>query len=378
MQQINKLLQLINANQLPEALVVTQKMIKSAPKDSFAWKALGLIRHKEHNFTEAVAAFQRAYQCNPDDYEALENLGKLYFLQNDYIKAKHFFNLLLELNPYDQNAISNLVEGLSSCGKFKACFTPIRMSLQHRLDGQLTSVISTNNQNFDHPQIENILWTTLVALAKAEVHAFATAGTLLGLEREGKLLSFDKDLDVGLPFAEMEKACATLLQQGWVEVNTHLRLINPRSFKHIQTELVLDLCGFALEHGSQNVVSGFWQAGLAWDQQRVTVYPSNFSLKEKQMDIGTIWEVIHVDDFLSALYGDWRTPDPEFDTVCCAKNLRSYTDMVQMYTLYRIGQTWSKNQLKKTLKLVKQHLHFVPNDPLILKIEAHLLTQITV
>lgn len=378
LQQINKLLQLINANQLPEALVVTQKMIKSAPKDSFAWKALGLIRHKEHNFTEAVAAFQRAYQYNPYDYEALENLGKLHLLQTDFTKAKHYFQLLIDLDPYNENAINNLIECLYNSGEFKASLAPLRMSLQHRLNAELPNSTSRTDQNFNRLQQEQVLWSTLVDLAKASVHAFAIADTLLGLVREGKLLQSSIDLEIGLPIVEMEHACTTLMQLGWIELNSQLRLLNPRSFKQKQTGIVLNLFGFALEPNTQNVVSGFWQKGQAWNQQLALFYPNNFELKKKQIDAGIIWEVIYVDDFLSAVYGDWRTPDPDFDTLCCAKNLRSYTDMVQMFTLNRIRKTWSENQLHKTLKLIDQHLRFIPNDPLILDIQVKLVKQISI
>lgn len=43
------------------------------------------------------------------------------------------------------------------------------------------------------------LWQVLAQLANSNIHAFATSGTLLGLVREGHLLPFDKDLDIGLP-----------------------------------------------------------------------------------------------------------------------------------------------------------------------------------
>jgi tetratricopeptide (TPR) repeat protein len=376
-QQINKLVQLIDSNQLSEALLLTQNILEKDPKHSFAWKALGIIQHKENNFANAVDAFEQAYHCNPQDYEALQNLGKLYFLQRDYAKAQHYFQLLISIDPYDQSALENLVECLCSSGSFKASLDFIRTSLQHRLDGLLPSTTRPINQHFDQAENEQLLWTTLAALAQAGVHAFPTSGTLLGLEREGKLLSFDKDFDVGLPFSEMELACACLKQLGWHEPSTHIRFINPRSFTHLQTGMVLDLCGFALEESSKNVVSGFWQEGLHWDQQRVTIYPSNFELKKKYVAAGMVWEVMHVDDFLTSLYGDWRTPDPDFDTVCCAHNLRSYTDMVQMYTLNRLRQTWSQNQFTKALKLAEQHLRYVPQDNLVLNIENVLRSHIT-
>jgi tetratricopeptide (TPR) repeat protein len=371
-QLINKLVQLIDSNQLSEALLLTQSILQADPKHSFAWKALGIIRHKENNFADAVAAFEQAFQCNPHDYEALQNLGKLYFLQLDYAKAEHYFKLLISINPYDQSAIDNLVECLCSHGGFSTSLGYIRTSLQHRLHGLLPSTTKPINQHFDQAENEQLLWTTLVALAQAGVHAFPTLGTLLGLEREGKLLSFDKDLDVGLPFSEMELACACLRQLGWHEPSTHIRFINPRSFTHTPSGVVLDLCGFGLEEGSQNVVYGFWQEDLPWEQQRVIVFPNNFKLQQSQSKAGMVWAIAYPDDFLTALYGDWRTPDPDFNTICCAKNLRAYTDMVQMYTLNHLRQTWSQSQFKKALRLANQHLFYCPEDVLIQEIK-HIL-----
>jgi tetratricopeptide (TPR) repeat protein len=376
-QQINTLLQLINSDQFSEALVLTQKMLEKDPKHSFAWKALGIIRHNQNNFIDAITAFEQAYQCNHQDYEALQNLGKLYFLQQNYAKAEHYFQLLNSINPYDQSAIDNLIECLCSRGAFNKSLTYIRASLQDRLDGHLPFTTKPIAPAFDHPQNEQLLWTTLAALAGAGIHAFPTAGTLLGLAREGKLLSFDKDLDVGLPYAEMEQACAFLSQHGWSEHQSYIQLNNPRSLTHAQSGMVIDLCGFALEEKSNMVVCGFWHAHLPWDQQRVTVFPNNFKLQQAQSKAGMVWEIAYQDDFLTALYGDWRTPDPDFDTICCAKNLRAYTDMVKVYTLNRLRQTWSLSQFKKALRLANQHLIFCPEDELIQevkhKLENHFL-----
>jgi tetratricopeptide (TPR) repeat protein len=369
-QQINKLIQHIDTQQLSAALLLTQKMLASDPKHSFAWKAQGIIRHQENNLPEAITAFQQAYQHNRQDYEALENLAKLYFLQRDYAKAEQYFHRLIAIDPYDQSAIDHLIECLFSRGAFKESLEFIRSSLQDRLNGQLTNSSKPIHPDCDQAENEKLLWSTLVALAQAGVHAFPTSGTLLELQREGNVRSIDEDLEIGLPYSEMALACTCLKQLGWNEQNTHRRLTNPRSFTHSQSANTLNLSGFALEEGSQNVVSGFWQDGLAWHQQGVTVYPKNFALQQKQLNTGIVWEVVHVDEFLTALYGDWRCTHTDFYRTWCTKNLRSYTEMLQMRTLNCLRQSWSEKQFKKALKLAEQHLSYVPDDHLILRIAS--------
>lgn len=130
------------------------------------------------------------------------------------------------------------------------------LALQHyrsALESQCHTTLLLNQAPptpvFDSVAAQARLWQVLAALAGAGVHAFATSGTLLGLVREGSLLPFDKDLDIGLPFAEMDVATTFLLQNGWQLATTIQGMVNPVML-HDGQGLALDLCGFVAEAGT--------------------------------------------------------------------------------------------------------------------------------
>ena len=227
---------------------------------------------------------------------------------------------------------------------------------------------------FDSVAAQARLWQVLVQLAGAGVHAFATSGTLLGLVREGALLPFDKDLDLGLPFAEMPAAIDCLLQHGWHRAAAPQGMVNPVML-HDGNGLSLDLFGFVAEEGSGLALCGFWLQGVPADWQRVTQFPV-LHLHQQRRPEGWVWAVTDPQAWLAALYGpDWRTPDPEFDTVIAAHNLRGFALLTQCYAFSRIYHAWLQGRLHKAAALTRQSLRHLPDDALLLQVQQRLALQ---
>ncbi|MFD2113535.1 hypothetical protein [Thiorhodococcus fuscus] len=103
-----------------------------------------------------------------------------------------------------------------------------------------------------------LLEKTLAALCAAGIRAFPTDGTLLGLTREGRLLDGDKDLDVALPFPELERALALLPSLGWKPAWIPLDAVNFRAFVHRDTGITLDLNGQTFDKERGKVIGGCW------------------------------------------------------------------------------------------------------------------------
>ena len=229
----------------------------------------------------------------------------------------------------------------------------------------------------NHAEAEQLLWQVLASLAKAGLHAFATSGVLLGLEREGRLLPFDKDLDIGLPFNELEAAKALLLQQGWVLAPAPKGLQTPLMLVHPQKGISLDLCGFRVEPETGQTISGFWVRDIPAQWQRVTVFPTLHLLK-KTSPCGPVWHLREPEAVLAALYGpDWRIPDPDFDTVIAAYNQRSFSLITQCYAVSRLYWHWINGRYRKALSIARHSLRQQPDDPLFRQAEeclaAHVL-----
>lgn len=253
------------------------------------------------------------------------------------------------------------------------CF---RAALAVLTDGAIASgaVLRRRPVCFDPELGLQLVWRTLASLAAEGVHAFATAGTLLGLERDGCLLAHDKDIDIGLLASELPAADRLLRAAGWRRSEVGHSFVNVISYQDPVTGMELDLLGFARERGSDKLLGGFWLEGVPWAWQRVLEYPMPDALRHAPSPAGPIWRLPDPDAWLSALYGDWRSPDEDFDSVISARNLRGFALLTQCYAFSRVVLRWQNMELSKALSLTRQILRrHTPDDPLLLRVDARLL-----
>lgn len=74
---LDKASELVSDDKLPEAEKVFIEIAKADPKNAKAYRALGEIYLKQHNFGDAKAAFRQVKKLDPNDKEALAQLKKL-------------------------------------------------------------------------------------------------------------------------------------------------------------------------------------------------------------------------------------------------------------------------------------------------------------
>ncbi|GGN17962.1 MULTISPECIES: adenylyltransferase/cytidyltransferase family protein [Marinomonas] len=227
---------------------------------------------------------------------------------------------------------------------------------------------------FDRAAAESLLWSTLVALKQHNIYAFATAGTLLGLERTGQLLENDKDIDIGIDWQQMPDTIKALTALGWQETSRSYGLINPRCFKHLASGITMDVCGYGTELPSGDTISGLWMDQVPFDWNRITYFPP-IQLNAKMSPAGEIWHLTAPDAFLTALYGEhWRIPDPYFDTIVSAANLRHFSWLALCYGYSHLYSEWSKGNTQKALSILSTLRRHQADDPLLSAIEKHLQT----
>ncbi|WP_321275947.1 adenylyltransferase/cytidyltransferase family protein [Thiomicrorhabdus indica] len=215
------------------------------------------------------------------------------------------------------------------------------------------------------------LWQTLQILAQKNIPAFPTSGTLLGLERDGKLLENDKDIDIGLDWLLMEQAIAELEHNGFREVQASYGLMNPRCLQS-PSGMVVDLCGYATEENSGQTVSGLWVKDVPFEWNRVTYYPK-IELQPKTLPAGNVWYLKNAHDFLNALYGkEWPIPDPNFDTIICAENLKDFSPLAQCYAYSRLYKHLNEQRIAKANRIAQAILQHRPHDEMIQQLVAKL------
>ncbi|WP_051304478.1 tetratricopeptide repeat protein [Chitinilyticum litopenaei] len=386
------------------AAMQAAQVLALQPDDAEAWLLLGLCWQQQGRPEPAMHALRYCLRLQADNSEARYSLaillwqggelaaalqechallerhaahaptlslsGILHVSLGDAEAARAAFSSALASDPAQIAAHEGLGTLQMQSGELPGARHHLREALRLRLGSPPVARPRPPSSGYDQASHERLLWQTLALLATAGVHAFPFAGTLLGLEREGRLLPFDKDLDVALPYSEMATACACLLQNGWQEESNPMRLLNPRSFRHAASGLILDLCGIAQE--GDMLIGGFWQAGTPWEWQRIAEYPAPLQLQQQLRPEGSVWALNQPQQWLVALYGDWQTPDPNFDTVIAAYNLRGFALLTECFALDRINHYWRSGQLHKATALLEHCLRRLPEDALLRQAQQQL------
>ncbi|NIB42087.1 hypothetical protein HBA55_20950 [Pseudomaricurvus alkylphenolicus] len=348
---------------------LTVKQYPGEPVTCLRW---GRLLTKLHYPQEAARIFQLGLSDTRHRLELTDELAKAKMASGDFKDANQWALKALELAPGHPVGLFTLAKVSKCRGLLPRANNLMRECLSKLLESPPKASQRAAQRNAINIKLaEDLLWKTLSQLESAGVHAFAHAGTLLGLEREGHLLPYDKDMDIGLPFEEIPAALELLTRNGWMELDASYGLVNPRALFHRETGHYLDLCGFQVESGNSVTIGGFWCANIPSKWNRITEFPA-LQLQRVSKEVGDVWYVAEPAKWLEAMYGDWRTPDPEFDTVVTARNLRGFSPLTQYYTLMKIIKYWWDGRINKALSLCEVFLRHLPKDELLLQIRGTL------
>lgn len=175
-----------------------------------------------------------------------------------------------------------------------------------------------------------LLLYTADVLNETDVAYHVMYGTLLGLARDGDLISWDIDVDIMIPNTDVESFRKTLRKyrlRGW-RVSDRYKMANdyaawsrddPSSIK-IQCPPLLDLIRSPVLRTGRKVMDVYirYPDGdcCAWDTfGMVSRAPNRFfegydtiEYEGRKMHVPRDYEA-----FLDLIYGDWRTPNPAYD-----------------------------------------------------------------
>lgn len=228
-----------------------------------------------------------------------------------------------------------------------------------------TEMQQPDDNLFVSGKAEKLMWTICAELAILGIPAFPFAGTLLGLVRNGCLLDYDKDLDIAVGMESWDACCAALEKMGWARSPMRIDYSNYRDYVHPESGITLDVCGLQ-DRGDQRIIGGFSLPGHPAEYQRVSVFPQ-FDLIQRVTEYGEVWFPRQPEKILTAFYGDWRTPNPNWDTVISALNLEKFTLLVRCYAYHRLVQRWLSGDLAKAWCYAHQIALKDPDDVLALR-----------
>lgn len=361
--------------QIEAAIRVFKQAVGLAPSNAKLRYEYGKMLVNNRRLAEGTEELEAALSIDSGFVAALVELGQAYIRNNQRDKARPLIEDALERQP--NNAGLHIVNGTlkQHQAQLPEAIESFRQGLSLRLSHPTKDKTPPPKTGFGDEMTEQLLWDTLSELAKAGVHAFACYGTLLGLVRDGRLMPFDKDIDLGLPHCEMEKARQCLENNGWVHIPA-MGLTNPVAFIHPVKNITVDLSGFVVDPATDTTYTGFWLDDVPTNWQRHTFYPP-VELEKSESPTGQpIWSLSNPRDWLEAIYGaDWKVPDPTFDTVIAARNLCDFSPLTQCYAFQRIYKHWDQGNLKRALALIDHTLAHLPDDELIQKIRDQITVE---
>lgn len=309
----------------------------------------------------------------PDHLPSLLELGKIHLKPGNTKAANPFFRKALEIAPQNPSCHISMGSLSQRKGDLPLAVESYRKAIELQLKHPIDDDEIEKKDDFKIEEAEKLLWETLKLFTDNGLHVFMAFGSLLGIVRNGGLLLHDKDVDVGLPQSEMDRALRLLQHHGWQSVNgAH---ISPRAVVHQKTGFTMDLFGFIIDEKSKKALCiGAAMAGLPkewnmlWEFDRIELEKTSNPRGE-----GSIWSLKNPEVWLESIYGkEWKIPDKNFDTMVSAKNLRSFSLLTKCFTYQRVFANWTKNNIPRALSLTRTALAHEPNDALMKRVLTRL------
>jgi hypothetical protein len=183
-----------------------------------------------------------------------------------------------------------------------------------------------------HVVIGETEWIALVRALPMAVHA----GTLLGLVREGGFFQCDQDIDLAvLPPATSAMVAEALVATGAFRIRRQaLDTGSFRALTHVRTGLAVDVTEYRREG---DLFVSTWR------------HPSGVVLRRAAVPAFSVRLVDHAgvgrrlplpdapEEQLRATYGDWETPNPNFDTLVSAPNILEFTGFLRSMAAVRLA-----------------------------------------
>ena len=245
-------------------------------------------------------------------------------------------------------------------------------AMHHHLVGLLDALAAVTQAGFvprqqrssapwDEGRALQLVWELLARLKAAGCPVFPYAGTLLGLERDGRLLPNDKDADLAVWVEDFARADRTLQQLGLLKAGDVPPFANMATYVETRSGYSVDLFGLRRNAGTGRIEGGAWLEGQPASHQRILLLPW-IELVERPSPAGAVWWPQAPQRLLEACYGDWRTPQPEWDSLVSNRSLQEVNLNWHCFALKNLAQAWLTGDLARTGRLLDQILARAGDD----------------
>ena len=342
-------------NMLLESHHALFQAYKLLPASVDSCNELAKVLIKLYRYDEAHATLLQSFSIDSANLSTVLMLSDVLVFLGNPLDAKTYLESVLSNHPKNPILHNHLATTLQMLKEFSQAIEHYKNALLLLLEYPLKHSKQNSHTSFNQSLFEEELLKILALFYSNTINAFACSGTLLGLTREGHLLPFDKDIDIGVPFEKMDFAVELIQKNGYKEHQYSYMMSNPRVFRHEKSGLIIDLCGHQKLEDTDLSIAGLWMDGVSLESNRVTVYQNKeLELETKTTEHGKIFEIKNKDAYLTRLYGSWKIKDTHFDTIVMAPNIQSFSPLVECFALDRIFFSLLSSNLTKA-KILSSH-----------------------
>ena len=309
----------------PQAIVLYRKALELNPDFAEAYCGLGATYQEAGHLEEAAGYFQMALARQQDLTDVIFNLAMLRADQGRFTEALELTQNGQDLRPGDRNGWLARASIAKQQGQIEGAITASRKAIDLEWQWLRTQDTALFMDSTKPPMKVDDAGSVLIELKRfldeKDIPFFLAYGTLLGIYRDGDLLPFDKDMDLGIPWdvprqwlIDQIQASDAFEVKGLAELDEATMAWNI-AILHKEKNIVTDF--FFFKPDGSSLLSGFHHlpSPLLWRFSAFDTAPLLY--RGIPMPASA-----NPEQYLAEIYGaDWRIPDPYFDSVVSGLNL---------------------------------------------------------
>ena len=237
-------------------------------------------------------------------------------------------------------------------------------------DAFITQQKKDAKTTFSTEDANKYLAELLTDLKKAGLRCAPIYGTLLGLQRNGKIIPHDKDIDIICDSSIFEEVKLYFYKSGHVLAHADI-FENFISFKHPHHAICVDVS--SAHTTPKKTLLGFTPKGFATTTWKYEDVVESIRFTESTLSGNPIFSIENPTEFLKAVYGDdWEIPMPNYIPFLDSKasvdsGLRRY------YANLQILRRWLNGDIENALRGSKLLSDIDPYDATNLYVQSSLI-----
>ncbi|TNG88932.1 capZB protein, partial [Pasteurellaceae bacterium USgator41] len=286
----------------------------------------------------AYSKRRKTWQHLSNLVDSVEDFDGFYTLFSKYVPT-----VLKEALPFD--LVCHLSNAAIRSGNTGFALELWKQQYQLSQHSSIKKILSTSTKYTDK-KAETALSTLKHCLNKNNIPFFLISGTLLGCIREGKLLSHDKDIDIGVWEIYTVQELDQIIRKSGCFYILPIYSKNILVVRHTNGITIDIFIHYREEHG-------YWHGGgkSKWHNSPFTLKPCYF--------LGQQYLVPEdYDLYLTENYGDWRIPKIDFDSALDTPNMEIISQddfLIYLYKKITFALHTGKKPSERYLNILREH-----------------------